>query len=82
MVGLPFKATRSVLRGKAEDGAFSVFHYDGDRLVAIDSVNRAADHMVGRKLLAAGVGLPPEQASDESFDIRQLAKQLPAAAAH
>jgi 3-phenylpropionate/trans-cinnamate dioxygenase ferredoxin reductase subunit len=82
MVGLPFKATRSVLRGKADDGAFSVFHYDEDRLVAIDSVNRAGDHMVGRKLLSAGVGLAPEQAADEGFDIRQLAKQVPATAAH
>jgi 3-phenylpropionate/trans-cinnamate dioxygenase ferredoxin reductase subunit len=82
MVGLPFKATRSVLRGKADDGAFSVFHYEEDRLVAIDSVNRAGDHMVGRKLLSAGVGLAPEQAADEGFDIRQLAKQVPATAAH
>src|SRR5690606_4557187 len=51
MVGLPFQATRRLLRGRPEDGAFSVFHFAGDRLVAIDSVNRAVDHMVGRRLI-------------------------------
>src|SRR5690606_12557333 len=49
MVGLPFRANRSVLRGAPDNGAFSAFHYAEDRLVAIDSVNRPADHMVGRR---------------------------------
>lgn len=73
MVGLPFEATASALRGKPEEGAFSVFHYAGDRLIAIDSVNRAADHVVGRRLIAAGISPSPEQAADESFDLKALA---------
>jgi 3-phenylpropionate/trans-cinnamate dioxygenase ferredoxin reductase subunit len=75
MVGLSMDATRSVLRGKADEGAFSVFHYKDDRLVAIDSVNRAADHMVGRRMLAAGMTLSPEQAADESVDLKALIKK-------
>lgn len=80
MVGLSTGATKSVVRGKPDDGTFSVFHYNQDRLVAIDSVNRAGDHMVGRRLMAAGLALAPEQASDESLDLKALLKELTAAA--
>jgi len=77
MVGLSMDATNSVLRGKPEDGAFSVFHYKDERLVAIDSVNRAGDHMVGRRILAGGMPLTPEQAADESIDLKALVKPAP-----
>lgn len=76
MVGLPFGATRSVVRGRIEDNRFSVFHFDGDRLLAIDSVNRAADHMVGRRLLAAGISPSPEICADESVDLKGLATRI------
>ncbi|MBN9021934.1 MAG: NAD(P)/FAD-dependent oxidoreductase, partial [Rhizobiales bacterium] len=76
MVGLPFGATRSVLRGRLEDDRFSVFHFAGERLLAIDSVNRAADHMVGRKLLAAGISPSPEMCGDESVDLKGLAVKM------
>ena len=76
MVGLPFGATQSVVRGRVEDNRFSVFHFAGDRLLAIDSVNRAADHMVGRRLLAAGISPTPEICADESVDLKALAARV------
>ena len=78
MVGLPFNATRSVVRGKAESGSFSVFHFAGERLVAIDSVNRAADHVVGRRLIGAGLSPSPETVADESTDLKALVAKVPA----
>lgn len=72
MVGLSNDADRSVLRGRPEDGSFSVFHYRGDLLVAIDSVNRGADHMLGRRLLAACTSPTPEQVADLGFDLKSL----------
>ena len=72
MVGLSNDADRSVTRGRAEDGSFSVFHYRGDSLVAIDSVNRASDHMLGRRLLASGLSPDPASVADESFDLKAL----------
>ncbi len=76
MVGLADLATRRVIRGKPEDGAFSVFQFAGERLVEIDSVNRPADHMLGRRVLDADDNLPtPEQAGDEGFDLRSLIKR-------
>ena len=80
MVGLPFGATRSVLRGRREENRFSVFHFDGDRLLAIDSVNRATDHMVGRRLLAAGLSPSPEICADESVDLKALIGKVTAPA--
>jgi 3-phenylpropionate/trans-cinnamate dioxygenase ferredoxin reductase component len=72
MAGLPFNATRSVRRGNPESGSFSVFHFEGERLVAVDSVNRAADHMVGRRLIGAGISPPAEVCSDEGVDLKML----------
>lgn len=76
MVGLADTATRRVLRGNPDEGAFSVFQFAGDRLVEIDSVNRPGDHMLGRRVLESGENLPtPAQAGDESFDLRSLIKR-------
>jgi 3-phenylpropionate/trans-cinnamate dioxygenase ferredoxin reductase component len=72
MVGLSAGATRSVVRGRPDDGAFSVFHYLGERLIAIDSINRAGDHVLGRRLIAAGISPPPRVAADESIDLKSL----------
>lgn len=55
MAGLSFGADRHVRSGAPDDPAFSVYHYAGDRLLAVDSVNRPGDHMVARRLIAAGI---------------------------
>jgi 3-phenylpropionate/trans-cinnamate dioxygenase ferredoxin reductase subunit len=60
MVGLASGSDRNVVVGEAAENRFSVFHYLGDRLTCIESVNRPADHMLGRKMLAAGFSPHPE----------------------
>lgn len=60
MVGLVGREDRHVLVGTPQDNKFSVFHYAGDRLVAIESVNRPADHMLGRRMLATAFSPDPE----------------------
>jgi 3-phenylpropionate/trans-cinnamate dioxygenase ferredoxin reductase component len=59
------------LRGSVEEGAFSAFCYKGGQLVGIESVNRAGDHMFGRRLLATHGSVAPEQAADLSFDLKR-----------
>ncbi|MBZ6078687.1 NAD(P)/FAD-dependent oxidoreductase [Microvirga puerhi] len=54
MVGLLGTADRQVLSGSMSEGNFSVYHFSGPRLVAVDSVNRPSDHMAARKLISAG----------------------------
>ena len=70
IAGLPIGADRHVLRGDPASGSFSVFLYRGARLLAVESVSRAADHMMARRLLAGGAAPTPEQAGDLSVDLR------------
>ncbi len=72
MVGLAQGADRHVLRGDPDAGRFSVVHFRAGAPVAIDSVNRAAEHVLGRKLLAARAMFTPEQAADPGFDLASL----------
>ncbi|MDH6257361.1 FAD-dependent oxidoreductase [Bradyrhizobium sp. BR13661] len=68
--GLTTGYDRVVLRGDPAKKAFSVFCYHGDRLLGIESINRAGDHMFGRRLQAMDRSITPEQAADESFDLK------------
>jgi 3-phenylpropionate/trans-cinnamate dioxygenase ferredoxin reductase subunit len=74
IAGLTAGHDRTVLRGAAESGEFSVFCYKGGTLLGIESVNRPADHAIARRLLAAGRQVTPDQAADESFDLRAAAR--------
>jgi 3-phenylpropionate/trans-cinnamate dioxygenase ferredoxin reductase subunit len=71
IVGLTTGYDRVVLRGEPAQKAFSAFCYEGDKLLGIESVNRAGEHMFGRRLLAAGGSISPEQAADQSFDLKK-----------
>jgi 3-phenylpropionate/trans-cinnamate dioxygenase ferredoxin reductase subunit len=68
-----------VSRGNAESRMLSVFYFKEGQLIAIDSINRPLDHMMGRKLIAAGVQLTPAQAADEGVDLKKLAGSISAA---
>ncbi|GBU18674.1 MULTISPECIES: FAD-dependent oxidoreductase [Methylobacterium] len=70
MAGLAAPGDASVIRGRGE--AFSVFRFRHDRLSAVESVNRPADHMIARRLLAARTPLTPEQAADPGLDLKAL----------
>ena len=65
-----------VSRGNAESRKLSVFYFKEGRLIAIDSINRPLDHMMGRKLIANGVQLTPAQAADETVDLKKMASSI------
>jgi 3-phenylpropionate/trans-cinnamate dioxygenase ferredoxin reductase subunit len=69
IAGLTTGYDRVVVRGDRGQGAFSAFCYKSGRLVGIESVNRAGDHMFGRRLLPNGT-ITPEQAADTGFDLK------------
>jgi 3-phenylpropionate/trans-cinnamate dioxygenase ferredoxin reductase component len=60
----------AVVRGDPESRSFSVFCFRDGRLIGIESVNRPADHIVARRLLAGDPHLSPEEAADESCDLK------------
>jgi 3-phenylpropionate/trans-cinnamate dioxygenase ferredoxin reductase subunit len=70
IAGLTTGYDKVVVRGDREQGAFSAFCYKSETLVGIESINRAGDHMFGRRLLGANRSITPEQAADTSFDLK------------
>jgi len=70
MVGLTNACDQTAIRGDLVSRAFSVFCFKDKRLVGIESVNRAADHMFGRRLLAANESVTPDEAADLSFNLK------------
>jgi 3-phenylpropionate/trans-cinnamate dioxygenase ferredoxin reductase component len=82
MAGLSRGHDATVTRGAKESGKLSVFYFRGGTFIAVDSINRPMDHMIGRKLLAGGVDLGAEQAADESFDLKALARTVAVRSSH
>lgn len=70
IAGLTTGYDRVVLRGNPANKAFSAFCYKGEKLLGIESINRAGDHMFGRRLLGMDRSITPEQAADERFDLK------------
>jgi 3-phenylpropionate/trans-cinnamate dioxygenase ferredoxin reductase subunit len=70
IAGLANGYDRAVRRGDPAEGAFSVFLFSGERLLAVESVNKGADHIMARRLLTARTGLTPTQAADLSTPLK------------
>ena len=74
MAGLSGGAEQWAVRGDMTGASFSVYHFRAGKLIAVDSVNAAKDHLQARKLLDAGISPTPEQAADLGFDLGSLLK--------
>ncbi|MDB5637168.1 MAG: pyridine nucleotide-disulfide oxidoreductase [Bradyrhizobium sp.] len=70
IAGLTTGYDRVVVRGDRTQRSFSAFCYKAGRLVGIESINRASDHVFGRKILGMNRSIEPEQAGDMSFDLK------------
>ncbi|WP_041802587.1 NAD(P)/FAD-dependent oxidoreductase [Rhodopseudomonas palustris] len=71
IAGLTAGFDQVVVRGSVAERSFSAFCYKDGKLIGIESVNRAADHVFGRKMLPTGRSITPEQAVDLSFDLKK-----------
>jgi 3-phenylpropionate/trans-cinnamate dioxygenase ferredoxin reductase component len=72
MAGLSADFDHCVMRGSMAEKKFSVFYYQRERLIAIDSVNQPAVHMTGRKLLDRQRAPTPQQAAEDGFALDSL----------
>jgi 3-phenylpropionate/trans-cinnamate dioxygenase ferredoxin reductase subunit len=59
-----------VTRGDVSGTSCAAFCFKEGRLVGVETVNRPADHMIARRLIAQHVALTPAQAADERFDLK------------
>lgn len=72
MAGLSHGHERCVLRGDPGQRSFSAFYLNGDRLLAVDAVNRPAEFMLAKKLLGQGCVAHAERLADESVPLKEL----------
>ncbi len=72
IVGLSNNADQRVVRSEPENNRITVYHFCQSQLVAIDTVNNPAEHMIGRRLLAAKISPTPEQMKQPDFKLRGL----------
>lgn len=70
MAGMHTPGCDEITRGDPSGASCSVFSFHRGALVYVESLNRAADHMLSRRLLSGHCALTPEQAADLSFDIK------------
>ena len=70
IAGLTTGYDHVVVRGDRAARSFSAFCYRSGPLVGIESVNRAADHVFGRKLLGMNRSIAPERVADPGFDLK------------
>jgi 3-phenylpropionate/trans-cinnamate dioxygenase ferredoxin reductase subunit len=70
IAGLTTGYDQVVVRGDIKARTFSAFCYKAGQLVGIESVNRAADHVFGRKLLGMNRSVEPKQVADPGFDLK------------
>lgn len=72
IAGLSQGYDRVVLRGASDTGrSFAAFYFNGDRLLAVDAVNRPREFMLARKALAAGQTADPELLADNNTEPQQ-----------
>jgi 3-phenylpropionate/trans-cinnamate dioxygenase ferredoxin reductase subunit len=70
IAGLTTGYDRVVVRGDRGQRSFSAFCYKSGQLVGVESINRASDHVFGRRILGLNRSIEPEQAADTSFDLK------------
>lgn len=74
MVGTSAGHDHMRLRGDPGEGRFSIFYWRDGRLIGVDSVDRAQDHLAARKILDRGLDLAPEAVADPAVDLGAFAR--------
>jgi 3-phenylpropionate/trans-cinnamate dioxygenase ferredoxin reductase component len=61
-----------VFRGVMADRAFAAFYYKGNRLIAVDAVNKPGEYLGAKMLIQAGKTLAPDVIADTSRPMKDL----------
>jgi 3-phenylpropionate/trans-cinnamate dioxygenase ferredoxin reductase component len=60
------------VRGNIEERAFAVFYYRGNRMIAVDAVNKPAEFLGAKLLIQTGRTLAPSVISDTARTMKEL----------
>lgn len=72
MAGLSQGYDSIIYRGKMDERSFAAFYYQGERLIAVDAVNRPAEYLGAKLLIQTGRTLAPNLISDTSRTMKEL----------
>lgn len=72
MVGLSHGHDRFLLRGSPEKRSFSAFYLRGDRVLAVDTVNRVPEFMLAKRLVAERIAVDADRLVDDSVPLKSL----------
>ena len=72
MAGISKGYDRVQVRGEMTSDRFSLLYYQGQRLIAVDSISAAGDHMAARRLLGAGISPDPALACDPDVPLKSF----------
>ncbi|HEX8901602.1 NAD(P)/FAD-dependent oxidoreductase [Vitreimonas sp.] len=61
-----------VFRGVIADRAFAAFYYHGEKLIAVDAVNKPAEYLGAKMLIQTGRTLPRDVIADETRPMKEL----------
>ncbi len=78
IAGLLTVGCEEILRGEPDSAACAVFNFKDGKLICVETVNRPAEHMLGRKLISQQIAVTPRQVADPGFNLKALLPKPPA----
>jgi 3-phenylpropionate/trans-cinnamate dioxygenase ferredoxin reductase subunit len=72
IAGFPFGADNVVVRAVEDQDMLALFHFQGERLLAVEAVNAPAEFMAGRQVIGGKAMLDKEKLADMSLTMKQL----------
>lgn len=70
IAGLTAGSETRIVHGDEPLGRFAVFCFRGGRFTGLETVNRPADHLAARKVLASGAALGPDVVAAPAFSLK------------
>ena len=78
IVGLSQGYDRVILRGQTTSRSFAAFYLKGNIVLSADTVNRPAEFMLAKRLVAGRIPVNDEDLADESIAPKNLLERVPA----
>jgi 3-phenylpropionate/trans-cinnamate dioxygenase ferredoxin reductase component len=72
MAGLSQGFERIVIRGSMDADSFAAFYLRDGVVIAVDTVNRPQDFMLGKKMVSARLSASPDALADEAVSLKSL----------
>lgn len=76
IVGLSNNSDRRIVCKQSALNKMTVYHFEGPKLLAIDTINNAAEHMIGRRLLSGATPPTYTEVNADGFDLRKYFKSI------